>query len=112
MVTNFVSVKEEDNDVRPTPTIRRDYRHLYRKGEMGELECLGCGVQYNSIHGLHCHLNATAVALVRKSAREEQRIVTQGCTGRRASHVLSVLAVNLHIAQCMASTTISIEPDV
>ena len=32
--------------------------HCHRNTQ-GELECLGCGVVYNSIHGLHCHLNAT-----------------------------------------------------
>ena len=47
--------------------------------------------------------------------RKELRIAISVCltvslAERRASHVLSVLAVNLPIAQCMVSTTISIEP--
>ena len=75
---------------------------------------------------------------MRKSAREKQRTRMRGCTGeqldqgplrvlntgslyansfveiclsgKRASPVLFVLAVNLPIAPCMASTTTSTEP--
>jgi len=53
-----------------------------------------------------------AAASVRKSAREKQRTRMRGCTGKRASPVLFVLAVNLPIAPCMASTTTSTEPSV
>jgi len=76
--TNFVVVKQEEEVVpqleeevegRPMPSYRRDYRHLYSKGPQGELECLACGVQYLSVHGLHCHLNTTSCGFGEKSSK-------------------------------------------
>lgn len=71
--TNTVMVvkQEESKDGGQTslPSYRRDYRHLYTKGPQGELLCLGCGVQYVSIHGLHCHLNSTSCGFGEKMSK-------------------------------------------